>query len=181
MNSDLSEFRGKRGMGSHQRPIEGERDEWLTPPAIIADLGPFDLDPCAATVPPWPTAKRMISLPADGLAEEWHGRVWLNPPYGRETWRWMERLAEHGDGIALTFARTETAGFFAQVWARADALLFVKGRLSFYRPGGELAHSNSGAPSVLIAYGMAAMRRLEQSSIPGAFVSDWRVNNVRTR
>lgn len=34
---------------------------WLTPKYIIDELGPFDLDPCAADSMPWPTAKRMVT------------------------------------------------------------------------------------------------------------------------
>lgn len=30
--------------------------EWLTPRNIVDALGPFDLDPCAPIVRPWPTA-----------------------------------------------------------------------------------------------------------------------------
>lgn len=37
---------------SHQRPHHGASDVWLTPPEIVADLGPFDLDPCAAVGQP---------------------------------------------------------------------------------------------------------------------------------
>jgi hypothetical protein len=70
-------------------------------------------------------------------------------------------MADHGRGIALIFARTETSTFFRHVWERATALLFVRGRLDFCtpqglparRPGGGAA--NSGAPSVLCAYGNA--------------------------
>lgn len=110
-------------MGRHQssRMIS---DVWLTPPAILAALGPFDLDPCAAPEPrPWPTADRHISLPENGLLTPWSGRVWLNPPYSREARQWIARLAEHGTGTALVFARTEAAWFVRHVWAHASALL----------------------------------------------------------
>src|SRR5206468_3003594 len=77
----------------------------LTPPHVLAALGgadSFDLDPCAAPLPrPWPTARRMISLPDNGLMVRWSGRVFLNPPYtGNEIGRWLARLAEHGEGVA---------------------------------------------------------------------------------
>ena len=103
-------------------------ETWLTPPHVLAALGTFDLDPCAAPSPrPWATALRHIELPQDGLAEPWIGRVWMNPPYGRETARWLARLADHGQGTALVFARTETAMFFSEVWGKADAILFLLG------------------------------------------------------
>ena len=82
----------------------------------------------------------------------------------------MARLAEHGDGIALLFARTETAMFHKHVWNKADALLFLKGRLHFHRPDGTRASGNAGGPSVLIAYGTQNAAALKDSGLDGAFV-----------
>ncbi|WP_309146532.1 DNA N-6-adenine-methyltransferase [Curtobacterium sp. MCBD17_030] len=160
-----------RAMGSHQS-ARAVTTTWLTPPEIIEALGPFDMDPCAAPSPrPWPTAARHVELPEDGLAVEWAGRVWLNPPYSFEAWKWLAKLANHGDGIALVFARTETAGFVEQVWGKATAVRFLHGRLFFHRPDGERAAANSGAPSVLVAYGAGAAERLRTCTLPGTFLS----------
>lgn len=106
----------------------------------------------------------------DGMSVDWHGRVFLNPPYGTETQRWLERLATHGNGIALVFARTETRMFFDHVWPKAHALMFVAGRPHFHKPDGTKAKGNSGGPVVLIAYGVANAYALEASGIKGAFV-----------
>lgn len=150
-------------MGSHQS-ARAETTTWLTPQSLIETLGPFDLDPCAAPSPrPWPTAARHIELPEDGLAADWDGHVWLNPPYA--AWEWLDKLADHGDGIALVFARTETAGFVRTVWERADAVLFIHGRLHFHYPDGTRANANSGAPSALIGYGQKAVETLERSGL----------------
>ncbi|HUR07038.1 MAG TPA: DNA N-6-adenine-methyltransferase [Nonomuraea sp.] len=149
-------------------------DTWLTPPEILAALGPFDLDPCAAPEPrPWPTAVRHISRPDDGLAAEWSGRVWLNPPYRREAVSWIARLAEHATGTALVFARTETAWFVDQVWRRATALLFLHGRVHFHRADGSRSTDNAGAPSVLAAYGTEDAARLADCRLDGSFVLGW--------
>jgi len=154
-------------MGSHQS-ARAESTTWLTPPHITENLGEFDLDPCAA--PNWPTAKRHIILPEDGLKAEWHGRVWLNPPYGMEAWTWLDKLAAHGQGTALVFARTETAGFVQQVWNKATAVKFLHGRLHFHRPDGTRAKANSGAPSVLVAYGLADAVQLAHSPLAGTYL-----------
>jgi hypothetical protein len=154
-------------MGSHQSARAGTTT-WLTPPHVLASLGDFDLDPCAA--PEWPTARRHIILPEDGLTAEWHGRVWLNPPYGAEAWTWLDKLAAHGRGTALVFARTETAGFVEQVWGKATAVKFLHGRLHFHYPDGTRAPANSGAPSVLVAYGPDDAARLAASPIDGTFL-----------
>jgi hypothetical protein len=140
------------GINGHHRS-RGYSDEWLTPPELIARLGRFDLDPCTPAEMPWETAARRYTSIDDGLSQPWEGRVWLNPPYGPETGKWLKRLAAHGDGIALVFARTETATFFRWVWPKADALLFLRGRIHFRRIDGTAAVHNSGGPSVLIAYG----------------------------
>jgi len=146
-------------------------ETWLTPPGILAALGRFDLDPCAAPSPrPWPTAARHIELPEDGLQAAWSGRVWCNPPYGVEAARWLDRLAAHGDGIALVFARTETAMFHDHVWPRAHGLLFLRGRIAFCDRAGKPATANAGAPSVLIAYGKANAETLSACGLAGYFV-----------
>jgi len=157
------------GMGGHQSTNMITSD-WITPPDILAKLGPFDLDPCASLTQPWPTAARSYTVNDNGLIQEWQGRVWLNPPYGLVAKKWLQRLADHGDGIALIFARTETDMFFSQVWERADALRFIRGRISFYYPDGTCAPNNGGAPSVLIAYGSRNAKVLEMVDIPGKFV-----------
>lgn len=161
----------RKSMGGHERPHRGGTDVWLTPPEVIADLGPFDLDPCAEAVRPWDTATRHLTTKDDGLASPWDGFVWLNPPYGPQTWKWLARLADHeGGGIALVFARTETRGFVSQVWGKATALRFLHGRLHFHYPNGDRAPANAGAPSVLVAYGEEAADRLLVSGLAGTFV-----------
>ncbi len=143
-------------------------DEWLTPPELLRALGHFDLDPCSPTNRPWATASRHLTVRDDGLSQPWAGRVFLNPPYGPATAKWLARLADHGNGIALVFARTETAMFFEHVWPKADALLFIRGRIHFHHADGRRAHQNSGAPSVLIAYGRSNIDALR--SIDGHLV-----------
>ena len=114
-------------------------DEWLTPPDFVNIFGPFDLDPCAPVNRPWPMAKKHYTREDNGLALPWEGCVWLNPPYGRHTFEWIERLAEHGSGLALIFARTETMGFHKQVWDKAYAVFFFQGRICFHYVTGKKA------------------------------------------
>jgi hypothetical protein len=152
------------------RPV-ADTHEWLTPPEIIRALGEFDIDPCSPIARPWDTAARHFTADDDGLAQVWNGRVWMNPPYGQHTEKWLAKLAQHGDGIALVFARTETKMFFDHVWPKAHALLFLKGRPHFHRPCGTRANGNSGGPVVLIAYGARNVIALERCGLPGHFVN----------
>lgn len=159
-----------RGIGGHHRGYQGKKDEWLTPPEIVEALGPFDLDPCAATNQPWKTAYNHYIESDDGLSREWRGRVWMNPPYGPNTAKWLARLSDHGNGMALIFARTETDMWFRYIWDKADALLFIQGRLHFYHADGRRAANNTGAPSALVAYSAGNTARLEVSGIDGKFI-----------
>ena len=70
----------------------------------------------------------------------------------------------------MVFARTETSWFHRQVWGRADALLFLHGRLRFHRPDGTRSDDNCGAPSVLVAYGDEDADRLGSSRVDGCLV-----------
>lgn len=159
-----------KGIGGHTRAHRGATDDWITPPRIVGALGRFDLDPCACTTQPWPCADTSYNFDDDGLAQPWNGRIWLNPPYGPHAEPFLEKLAEHGDGVALLFARTETAMFHTYVWGVADALLFLRGRLHFHRPDGTMGPGNAGGPSVLIAYGRRNAVALRDSGLEGAFV-----------
>lgn len=145
-----------KGIGGHTRPNEGRSVEWETPPDILAALGPFDDDPCQPGQ-------------ADGLIREWRGRVWLNPPYTRDIGSWLGKLAAHGNGIALIFARTETAHFHRHVWRGASAVLFLEGRLHFYQ-GGRRSRHNAGGPSCLVAYGHSNAMSLAGSGLKGALI-----------
>jgi len=145
-------------------------DVWLTPPHILEALGPFDLDPCASEDRPWDTARIHYTIKDDGLSQVWSGRVWCNPPYGPKMSPFLEKLATHpGGGVALVFARTETRAFFDHVWDKATGILFLKGRLKFHKPDGELG-GTAGSPSVLIAYGEAEAEVLKSCKLNGKYI-----------
>lgn len=177
-------------MGSHHSARAGTI-EWLTPPEIIAALGPFDLDPCTPIEQPYPTARERYTVLDDGLLMPWRGRVWMNPPYENGLIeQWLAKMALHARGTALIFARTETEAFFRHVWEGATALLFMRGRINFHHgegfskiayqggrtvPGktylaGDRAHGNAGAPTVLCAYGVEDADILAAAKIDGRFV-----------
>jgi hypothetical protein len=157
-----------RSIGSHES-ASGGSDEWLTPPSLIAALGEFDLDPCSpGRRRPWDTARKHYGIEDDGLRQPWQGRVWLNPPYAHSA-KWLARLADHGRGTALIFARTETRLWFDHVWPKASGLLFLKGRLRFHYVTGKQADA-AGAPSVLVAYGALDATVLASQPLNGHYV-----------
>jgi ParB-like chromosome segregation protein Spo0J len=102
---------------------------------VVACLGAIDLDPCSNSHDkPNVPATTQYTRDDDGLAREWHGRVFMNPPYGREIDAWVTKLvAEHRAGrtvaaLALVPSRTDTQWFaeFRDFW-----FCNVRGRLTF--------------------------------------------------
>jgi hypothetical protein len=163
-------------LGSHQRTI-GKSQVHITPKWIIDALGPFDLDPCAAWPRPWDCASFNAKEDQNGLNLMWgcfgSGLVFLNPPFHRyEVHKWVEKLAQHNNGIALLHARTETE-WFRPCWQHASAILFMAQRIAFCRPDGSEQPANSGAPPVLVAFGETAKQRLGTCGIAGALVTTW--------
>lgn len=156
--------------GIHTQPNQGATNSWLTPPEIPSALGKFDLDPCCPFGMPWRLAEKTFTEFEDGLWQPWKGRVWLNPPYGGELKRWIKRLAEHGNGIALVPARTEVESWFwPHIWEAASAVLFIRGRLYFHTVSGSLL-GNAGHGSVLAAYGTGNANSLASCGIAGKYI-----------
>jgi hypothetical protein len=145
--------------------------DWYTPPWVFERLGiDFDLDPCQpATAIPWIPTKQRFTLEDDGLVQPWTGRVWLNPPYGKHTQAWLKKMHGHRNGIALVFARTDCAWFHESV-AKADAILFLKGRVKFVDGLGVSGGSGAGSGSMLVAWGEQNVEALSKMSDIGHFV-----------
>lgn len=139
-------------------PVRGTagtgENEWFTPPEYIklarAVLGGIDLDPASSD-----EAQRIISAAHyftkadDGLSQEWHGRVWLNPPYAQPliadfaSKMVVERRACRVEAaIVLTHNYTDTA-WFHELAGGCSAICFTRGRVKFYS-GDEIAAPTQG-------------------------------------
>ncbi len=98
-----------------------------------------DLDPCSNSLTaPNVRARQHFTAAEDGLNRAWHGRVFMNPPYGRDIVGWIEKLRrefEQGnvlEAIALLPARTDTEWFNTLTAKTDDAVIcFLHGRLVF--------------------------------------------------
>lgn len=157
-------------MNSSFEKSKNTTDEWYTPKEIIQALGTFDLDPCAPIQPLWPTAKVMYNKNDDGLKKEWFGRVWLNPPYSRPLIeRFIKKMAEHGNGIALLYNRCDNKMFQDIIFEKATAMMFLRERIRFYRPDGTRGDS-PGCGSILVAFGVENALILKNCSLKGKFV-----------
>lgn len=145
--------------------------DWYTPAWLFEKLGIyFDLDPCQPKEKiDWIPAKQHYWKEIDGLTLSWHGNVWLNPPYGNKTEDWLEKMHKYRNGIALVFARTDTK-WFHNFCIKADAILFLKGRIQFVDGLGVTAKGGAGAGSMLIAWGGVNVQALENMKDMGLLV-----------
>ncbi len=152
-----------------------ESKEWYTPRYIFEKLGvEFDLDPCSPgqEVVPWIPAQIHYTYLDDGLNKKWSGNCWVNPPYGMDTPRWMQRLCNHGKGIALVYSRCDTKWFHLYA-PHADAICFIKGRINFVPSKKAELYADSqfepngvcGAGSMLIAFGKENAEALFKTSL----------------
>jgi hypothetical protein len=79
----------------------------------------------------------------NGLVQQWHGRVWLNPPYvqpliGQFAAKLVDEISARrvAQAIMLTHNYTDTA-WFHQAEAAADLLCFTRGRIKFVDADGD--------------------------------------------
>ena len=129
--------------------------EWYTPLEYIdaarAVMGGIDLDPASSD-----EAQAVIKAGAhytardDGLSQEWHGRIWLNPPYAQPliaqfaTKMVEEYVSGHvSAAIMLTHNSTDTA-WFHEIAPVSTAMCFTKGRVRFVNAAGEVAAPTQG-------------------------------------
>lgn len=146
-------------------------DDWYTPQWIIDTLGPFDLDPCAPPVElrPFEIAPTAYTRFDDGLTKEWKGLVWMNPPYSRVLLRqFCEKMAQHGNGIALLINRQDNVLWQEVIFPSAKSMIFMRNRVKFIHPAGKKSSPFTG--SCLVAWGQEADRRLRQCGIEGKYV-----------
>jgi phage N-6-adenine-methyltransferase len=138
---------------------QGATPIWETPQPFFDRLHTefaFDLDVCALPI----NAKcpRFFTPEIDGLAQEWTGVCWMNPPYGREIREWIRKAYESAQSgatvVCLIPARTDSAWWHTYVWdvslnapRTGVGLRLVKGRLKF---GG--SKDNAPFPSAVVVF-----------------------------
>lgn len=127
-------------------------DLWATPQSFFNELNQefgFTLDPCAT--PDNAKCARYFTKEDNGLEQSWENEiVFMNPPYGREIKKWMQKavkswLVENATVVCLVPARTDTHWWHD--YAMFGEIRFIKGRLKF-------GNSTNSAPfpSAVIIY-----------------------------
>ena len=115
--------------------FSSKTDLWATPQDFFDALDKefrFETDVCA--LPENAKCARYFTPDQNGLAQEWTGVCWCNPPYGRKIGDWVKKAAESAKAgavvVMLLPARTDTRGFHDYIYGKAE-IRFVKGRLKF--------------------------------------------------
>ena len=129
--------------------VQSTSQDWATPQDFFDDLDRefgFTLDVCASENNA--KCERFFSIKDDGLSQTWSGVCWMNPPYGKEIPKWMEKAyTESLKGttvVCLVPARTDTRWWHN--YAEKGEKRFVKGRLKFLDCGGSTLRNET--PSV---------------------------------
>ncbi len=136
--------------------FSSKETSWGTPQYLFdqlsAEFGPFDLDAAADEYNH--KCEAYYDRNTDALSvEEWNGkRIWLNPPYGRDIGKWVEKAEEQAHiyrkrVVLLLPARTDTRWWHKYIEGDAEVVRFVKGRLRF-----EGAKSSAPFPSVVVVF-----------------------------
>ena len=122
-------------MSINQGLLSSATARWATPQNFYDQQntlwGPFDVDVCAdASNTKCPL---FFDEAVDGLRQQWKGRCWMNPPYGRHIGKWMKKAYESGVGdtvvVCLVPSRTDTRWWHD--YAMKGEITFIKGRLKF--------------------------------------------------
>ena len=112
--------------------FSSKSDLWETPQEFFDNLNAiyhFETDVCA--LPENAKCKRFFSPEMDGLKQEWTGRCWCNPPYGRQISKWIKKGAESEALIVMLLpARTDTK-WFHDYCLPYGRITFLRGRLRF--------------------------------------------------
>jgi len=139
---------------AHRTNFTGN-NQWFTPQQYIElarqVLGEIDLDPAShPKAQECVRAAKFFTHEDDGLKHEWHGRVWMNPPYSQpEIAQFIAKfIAEFSagkvsEGILLTHNCSDTRWFHQAIGA-ASRVCFTRGRISFISPDGEIASPVQG-------------------------------------
>ena len=112
-------------------------NEWTTPPDLFNKLNlkyNFTLDPCCTKDSA--LCDKYYTIEDNGLIQDWsEDIVFMNPPYGREIGKWIEKAYKESlkgaTIVCLIPARTDTRYWHNFIFPYASDIKFIKGRLKF--------------------------------------------------
>lgn len=154
-------------MALHEQCV-GATDEWYTPKYVFDALDyRFDMDVAAPEVRTYVSTPTGRFLCSDSLEIDWHGFVWMNPPFGKRNGLepWLEKFLAHASGVALVPDRT-SAPWWQKYAPRADLALFVGRKIQFIGIDGKPGKSPAQG-TTLLAAGQDAVDALERAARNG--------------
>lgn len=146
-------------------------NEWYTPVEYIdaarAVLGQIDLDPASSRqAQSQIKALSFFTASDSGLDKDWHGNVWLNPPFAQPLIADFvsKMVSEFGAGrvtaaVMLTHNYTDTAWFHEAV-SEASAICFTRGRVKFYDVTGAVAAPTQGQAFFYFGHDIASFAKV---------------------
>lgn len=141
-----------------------KNDNLRTPPWVYEPLGPFDLDPCAGENTRIGEDNWTDLRGDDGLKEWWADLfVWCNPPFSQKG-LWIAKMIAHGHGILILPERA-SAPWFGPLAKHCGRYFILGKKINFI--GGP---SSNNLGSCLFPFGNEAIRRIEESNLPGMMV-----------
>lgn len=152
--------------------LSSKKMDYCTPQALFDELNAefhFTLD--AAATSKSAKCPSYFTPETDGLNSPWNppggGAVFCNPPYGRETGKWVRKAYEEARSgatiVLLIPARTDTTYFHDYIYGQAE-VRFLRGRVVFVDENGEPCRDSSGRPmpapfpSMLVIYNWTGNR-----------------------
>lgn len=133
-----------RSVGKAHVASNSGQNEWYTPPEYIeaarAVMGGIDLDPASSDIANERVkAARYFTAEDDGLAQEWSGRVWMNPPYAKKLIEpFIEKIVKSEIDQAVVLVNNGTDSKWGQkLLIASNAVCFPSGRIRFMSPSGE--------------------------------------------
>lgn len=141
-------------------------DDCYTPRWVFDAMGlRFDLDVAAPVGGPWHVpCERYFTAEDDGLAQEWQGLVWCNPPYSNYA-PWGDRWAQHPTGVLMGIVLPETT-WLPPIFAAADVVAFCAPE--FPRPSGKAARLRQKVFVAFRGVGTGPAERLAHADPYGA-------------
>lgn len=121
-----------------------EKDERYTPSKVVRlareCLGGIDLDPAScAQANETVRAPQIYTLEDSGLDHDWHGRVFLNPPFSKKG-LFVDYLLGQEVSAAVVLPIDPTApGWFRPIWEQSAAVISLGSSIKFGTPEGEMA------------------------------------------
>lgn len=149
-------------------------NEWYTPASYLdaarQAMRGIDCDPASSEIANQTVgATTFFTKNDDGLAQQWHGRVWMNPPYAQPLIRlFCEAVVEKyqsgeiEQAVVLVNNGTETK-WGKTLLTAASEVCFPRGRIKFLDPQG-----NPGAPlqGQMIVYLGSSPARFREAFAP---------------